>query len=125
MKKVNKIIRTLRNQTDSFGLDQKKVDKDPLVQFSDWMQDAIEAKISEPNAMTLASVSKEGQPDARIVLLRSVDKNGFSFFTNYKSKKGKEIIYNKKVCLNFFWSELARQVRVFVIAEKLPAKNSD
>jgi pyridoxamine 5'-phosphate oxidase len=75
--------------------------------------------------MTLATVNRKGQPDARIVLLRGVDKNGFSFFTNYKSAKGREINENKKVCLNFFWPDLSRQVRIAGTIEKLSAKISD
>src|SRR5258708_581104 len=89
------------------------------------MENAIEAKVHEPNAMTLATASRKGQPDARIVLLRGVDNHGFSFFTNYKSLKGKEIGENKKVCLNFYWGELSRQVRIIGMIEKLSSKISD
>jgi len=110
---------------ESLELDKKKVDKNPIVQFFRWMENALEAKVQDPNAMILATSNKKGQPDARIVLLRGVDKNGFSFFTNYKSAKGKEIVENKKVCLNFYWPELARQVRIKGVVEKLGSKVSD
>ena len=125
MSDLNKLIKHLRTDFELLYLDKKKVGKDPIVQFKQWMENALEAKTLEPNAMTLATVNKKGQPDARIVLLRSVDKNGFSFFTNYKSAKGAEIAGNKKVCLNFFWAELARQVRILGTIDKLSAKASD
>lgn len=88
------------------------------------MQDAIDAKTGEPNAMTLATVDANGFPEARVVLLRGVDKNGFSFFTNYKSAKGREL-FTGKACLNFFWIELARQVRIVGTVKKVSAKESD
>jgi pyridoxamine 5'-phosphate oxidase len=125
MNDVNKIIKSIRNETDSLELDKKRVEKNPITQFEHWMEHALEAKVQEPNAMTLATVNRKGQPDARIVLLRGVDKNGFSFFTNYKSAKGKEISENKKVCLNFFWPDLSRQVRIAGTIEKLSGKISD
>lgn len=125
MNNLNSVIKNLRIDFGSLELDKKKVDKNPIVQFFHWMENALEAKVYEPNAMTLATADKKGQPDARIVLLRGVDKNGFSFFTNYKSTKGKEILENRKVCLNFYWAELARQVRIKGAVEKLGAKASD
>jgi len=125
MNNVNKIIRSIRSNLDALNLDKNNVDKNPMIQFEHWMENALEAKVPEPNAMTLATVNKKGQPDTRIVLLRGMDKNGFSFFTNYKSAKGKEINENKKVCLNFYWAELARQVRVKGVVEKLSSKISD
>jgi pyridoxamine 5'-phosphate oxidase len=125
MSDVNQIIKTLRNEIEAAELDKKHVHKNPLIQFQHWMGEALKAKVQEPNAMTLATVSKKGQPDARIVLLRGIEKNGFSFFSNYKSMKGREIDENKKICLNFFWPELARQVRINGSVEKLPSKISD
>ncbi len=125
MNDINKVIKSLRNQIDSLELDKKRVEKNPITQFEHWMENALEAKANEPNAMTLATVNKKGQPDARIVLLRGVDKNGFSFFTNYKSAKGREMGENKKVCLNFFWPELSRQVRIAGTIQKKPSKISD
>ncbi len=125
MNQVNNVIKNLRFDFESLELDKKKVDKNPTVQFLRWMENALEAKLKEPNAMILATANKKGQPDARIVLLRGVDKKGFSFFTNYKSAKGKEIVENRKVCLNFYWGELSRQVRIKGVVEKLGAKISD
>lgn len=125
MNHVNKIIKSMRSEVESLELDKKRIVSNPLAQFERWMENALEAKVQDANAMTLATVSKKGQPDARIVLLRGVDINGFSFFTNYKSVKGREIVENKKVCLNFYWAELARQVRITGTIEKLSAKDSD
>ncbi|MCX6291903.1 MAG: pyridoxamine 5'-phosphate oxidase [Bacteroidetes bacterium] len=125
MNKVNRIIKSLRNDFEFLTLNQEKVSKNPITQFEQWMENALEVKVQEPNAMTLATVGKNGQPDARIVLLRGVDKNGFSFFTNYKSLKGREIRENKKVCLNFYWPEVARQVRITGIIEKISSRASD
>ncbi|CAN5430177.1 pyridoxamine 5'-phosphate oxidase [soil metagenome] len=124
MNKSNAKIRTLRTTFNYKPLEEKKIDKNPYIQFNSWMEDAIKAKAIEPNSMTLATVNKKGFPDARIVLLRGVGKNGFSFFTNYKSAKGRELS-NRKACLNFFWAEISRQVRIIGNVKKLSAKESD
>ena len=125
MNQINMQIKNLRVDFESLNLEKIQVDKSPIVQFIRWLENALEAKINEPHAMTLSTANKKGQPDARVVLLRGVEKKGFSFFTNYKSAKGKEIVENKKVCLSFYWAELARQVRIKGVAVKLSAKNSD
>lgn len=125
MKKVQKEIFNLRTQFSMDTIDEKKMSTDPIKQFHKWMQNAIDGKVDEPNAMTLATSNKKGHVDARIVLLRDADKKGFSFFTNYKSAKGQEMKENKHVCLNFFWPQLQRQVRIKGVVEKLPEKNSE
>jgi pyridoxamine 5'-phosphate oxidase len=124
MIKTNDHIRSLRTTFNYSPLDERKIDKDPVKQFNHWMKDALAADTGEPNAMTLATVDENGFPGARVVLLRGVDKNGFSFFTNYKSAKGKALL-SKKACLNFFWIELSRQVRIVGTVKKLPATVSD
>jgi pyridoxamine 5'-phosphate oxidase len=124
MKKTNDKIRSLRTAFNYSPLDEKKIDKNPVRQFHKWMLDALAANAGEPNAMTLATVDRNGFPRARVVLLRGVNKNGFCFFTNYKSAKGKELS-NKKAGLNFFWIELSRQVRIVGTVKKLPARDSD
>ena len=124
MNNIQKHIRSLRNDFTAHQLDESKVSSSPFKQFESWMNEAVEAEVMEPNAMTLATASS-GQPDARIVLLRDFGPKGFSFFTNYKSIKGKEVRLNRKVCLNFFWPELQRQVRILGIIEKLPVRASD
>jgi pyridoxamine 5'-phosphate oxidase len=125
MSRVSDKIRTLRYELSFVGLSEKNMDKNPFRQFELWMNDAILTSADESNAMTLATVGKKGFPDARIVLLRGIDKRSFSFFTNYNSKKGKDIAANNKACLNFFWTELGRQVRIKGTIKKLPAKESD
>ena len=125
MDKLQETIRNLRNDFASSELNEKAAGKNPVKLFGRWLLNALESEVFEPNAVTLATSSREGQPDARIVLLRNFDKNGFVFFTNYKSQKGNEMEKNKKVCLNFFWPELQRQVRILGSIEKLTSKASD
>jgi pyridoxamine 5'-phosphate oxidase len=125
MRQISEIIRHLRTDFSAFELNESDVEKNPLRQFARWMEQALEAEVNEPNAMTLATANSKGQPDARIVLLRDVDKAGFTFFTNYQSRKGTQMASNRKACLNFFWPELQRQVRILGTIEKLPARASD
>ena len=98
---------------------------DPFAQFGHWWLEAVESKIDEVNAMTLATASADGFPSARIVLLKGYDRNGFVFFTNYHSQKGQEIAANPKACLLFFWKELERQVRIDGSIEKISAEESE
>ena len=124
-KNLAKRLTSLRRDYSGLELDEKSVMKNPIRQFSFWMEQAMEAELTDANAMTLGTAGKSSQPDLRVVLLRSADRNGFSFFTNYKSRKGEELAQNKKACLNFFWPELQRQVRISGSIRKLPAKESD
>jgi pyridoxamine 5'-phosphate oxidase len=94
------------------SLSEHEVDPDPVKQFVTWLNQAVEAGAMEPNAMTLATCTKDGLPSARIVLLKRVDHDGFSFFTNYRSRKGRELDVNPRAALLFYWPELERQVRV-------------
>lgn len=98
---------------------------DPIHQFQRWFDDAAAAGISQPNAMTLATVSGDGKPSARIVLLKRADKHGFEFYTNYLSRKGKELDGNSHVALVFHWEPLGRQVRIEGEAAKISSKESD
>ena len=91
---------------------EKDMDEDPIKQFEAWWQYAILSKIEEPNTMSLATCSASGKPSVRTVLLKGLRENGFIFFTNYESRKGKEIAENPFVALLFFWKELERQVRI-------------
>src|SRR5688572_19449671 len=102
MKDLPKRLASLRRDYTGLELDEKSVMKDPLRQFSFWMEQAIEAELADPNAMTLATSGPTAQPDLRVVLLRGADKDGFSFFSNYKSRKGEDLAFNRKACLNFF-----------------------
>jgi pyridoxamine 5'-phosphate oxidase len=94
------------------SLSETDVLADPFLQFKKWWKEAMASGIDEANAMTLATASADGMPDARIVLLKGFDEMGFTFFTNYQSAKGQELLANPRACLVFFWKELERQVRI-------------
>ncbi len=94
------------------NLDGKAVLQNPIKQFELWMEEAIQAKVNEPNAMTLSTVTTDGRPSARIVLLKGVEDDQFVFYTNLQSQKGKELEGNPACALTFFWPELERQVRI-------------
>ncbi|MDB6026499.1 MAG: Pyridoxamine 5-phosphate oxidase [Verrucomicrobiales bacterium] len=106
------------------GLDLDDLQNDPFDQFALWFEQACQAKIHEPNAMSLSTVSPEGRPSLRTVLLKNYDANGFVFFTNYESKKAQQIAQNPNVALLFPWLGLERQVIVSGVAEKIPASES-
>jgi pyridoxamine 5'-phosphate oxidase len=105
-------IAAIRKEYKLQTLSEKDVLKDPIAQFNKWWQEALHAGIDEPNAMTLATATAHGVPDARIVLLKGLDENGFTFFTNYNSAKGHELLDNPRATLVFFWAALERQVRI-------------
>ncbi|NII82498.1 pyridoxamine 5'-phosphate oxidase [Pedobacter riviphilus] len=125
MQVTNEFLQNLRQDYKSASLDESDVDQDPIIQFKNWFQHAIDAQIYEPNVMTLATADKAGRPDARIVLLKGVDTDGFRFFTNYLSAKGKELKRNPYAALVFFWPELERQVRIEGTVEKLDKETSE
>jgi pyridoxamine 5'-phosphate oxidase len=106
-------------------LSEASVAADPLTQFNHWWDEAMASHIDEINAMTLATVSADGTPEARIVLLKGVDPRGFVFYTNYDSHKGAAMAAHPKACLVFFWKELERQVRITGSVEKVSAAESD
>ncbi|MFB2118900.1 pyridoxamine 5'-phosphate oxidase [Parapedobacter sp. 2B3] len=106
-------------------LSEREAAPDAIVQFRKWFEEALERGIMEPNAMTLATVSADGRPSARIVLLKDLDDSGFGFFTNYDSQKGEELDVNPVAALLFFWPELQRQVRIVGRVAKMPAAKSD
>lgn len=104
----------------------EKLDSDPMKQFRLWLQDAVDAvDEEEPNAMTLATATRDGQPNARMVLLKGVDSRGFRFFTHYNSQKGCELAENPQASLVFWWRTLSRSVRVYGHVEKISAQESD
>ncbi|HLU76629.1 MAG TPA: pyridoxamine 5'-phosphate oxidase [Burkholderiales bacterium] len=115
----------LRKEYTREALDETHVASDPLDQFSHWLAAAIQAKLPEPTAMTLATADAQGRPSARTVLLKSVDAQGFSFYTNYDSRKGQELAANPHASLLFFWPELERQVRVEGRVERVSTQESD
>ncbi|WP_042886804.1 pyridoxamine 5'-phosphate oxidase [Cupriavidus necator] len=107
------------------SLSETDVAPDPLSQFKRWFDEAVTAKLPEPNAMTLATVDATGQPSARIVLLKGIDDRGFTFFTNYESRKGLDLAANPRAALLFHWVQLERQVRVEGYVEKVSDDESD
>jgi pyridoxamine 5'-phosphate oxidase len=102
----------LRKNYALAALSETDIDADPIRQFEHWFEQALEAQLPEPNAMTLATVGPDGRPSARIVLIKGVDARGFTFFTNYESRKGRELAHQPYACLLFHWIELERQVRI-------------
>ena len=114
----------LRKDYELKTLDEGHVDRDPLKQFGVWMVEAIHSQVPEPTAMTLATADAKGKPAARIVLLKGVDPRGFVFFTNYQSRKGRELAENPQAALTFLWKELERQVRIEGRVEKVTADES-
>ncbi|WP_186145373.1 pyridoxamine 5'-phosphate oxidase [Burkholderia gladioli] len=115
----------LRINYSRASLDEADVASDPIRQFDKWFKEALDAQLPEPNTMTLATVDAEGRPSARIVLIKGVDERGFVFFTNYESRKGREIAHNPHAALLFYWIELERQVRIEGRVEKTCAAESD
>ncbi len=122
---MNHLLADIRRDYKLQSLNEEDVAMDPFAQFDRWWHEAVTSHIDEVNAMTLATATKEGIPSARIVLLKGYDINGFVFFTNYNSHKGKEIADNPYASLVLFWKELERQIRVDGTIEKIDAAQSD
>jgi pyridoxamine 5'-phosphate oxidase len=118
-------IADLRQEYMRAGLSEASADPDPLRQFARWFEDALRARLPLPNAMTLATVSHSGAPAARVVLLKGIEEGGFAFYTNYLSRKGRELEARPAACLVFLWSALERQVRVDGNVEKVTGAESD
>lgn len=118
-------IASIRKEYVLQQMDEAAMLPDPLQQFAQWWQAVLDAAADEPNAMHLSTVDAHGMPSGRVVLLKDFGPGGFSFFTNYNSRKAQELAQNPHVALTFFWSELQRQVRINGVAEKLPAPESD
>jgi pyridoxamine 5'-phosphate oxidase len=102
----------MRREYTRAALAEADVDADPVVQFGRWFEQAEQAGLLEPHAMTLATATPDGRPSARMVLLRGFDERGFCFYTNYQSRKGDELAANPRAALVFWWDKLERQVRV-------------
>ena len=109
---VTPALADLRKEYTREKLDETHVDPDPVKQFDAWMREAISGQVPEPTAMTLATCDARGRPSGRIVLLKGADARGFVFFTNYSSRKGRELAANPYAAITFFWKELERQVRI-------------
>jgi pyridoxamine 5'-phosphate oxidase len=115
----------LRTEYKRETLDERAVDADPFAQFARWFDEAVAARLPDPNAMTLATVGPDGRPSARTVLLKGADARGLAFFTNYDSRKARELGPGAHAALLFYWHELERQVRVEGAVERIAAGESD
>lgn len=115
----------LRQSYDKNTLLESEVAASPFDQFSSWFDEALAAKVPEPNAMTLATVDPKGRPSARIVLVKGADARGFVFYTNYESRKGLDLAGNPSACVLFFWQQLERQIRIEGRVEKAAPAESD
>jgi pyridoxamine 5'-phosphate oxidase len=118
-------VADLRKEYRLNGLSESDLDPDPLRQFGIWFDQALAADLAEPNAMTLATATPDGRPSARIVLIKGVDARGFLFYTNYASRKGRELADNPHAALVFYWAELERQIRIEGQVELLTVAESD
>ncbi len=118
-------IAALRKSYELAELDESASAADPLRQFETWLDQAIAGKLPEPNAMTLATVGADGRPSTRIVLVKGIGPDGISWFTNYESRKGRELAAHPFAALQFHWVELERVVRIEGAVEKVPAAESD
>lgn len=119
---------TLANLRKSYGraeLNEEASQADPLAQFDQWLQEAIQAEIPEPNAMTLATVGSDLRPSTRVVLIKAYDQRGLVWYTNYNSRKGQELAGNPNAALQFHWVELERVVRIEGRVQRLSDADSD
>ena len=122
---MSQSLAELRQDYSLNVLTKANVDPDPIRQFQRWMREAIAAQLPEPNAMTLATADRTGRPYARVVLLKECDTDGFVFFSNYRSDKGRQIAENPHVALVFLWLEVERQVRVEGTVSQISAAESE
>jgi pyridoxamine 5'-phosphate oxidase len=122
---LNETLAKLRYDYTQAGLSESDLDPDPIQQLARWLRQAIEAGLTEPNAMTLATATRAGVPSARAVLLKDYDARGLVFYTNYESQKGRELAENPRAALNFYWAELERQIRITGIISRVTPEESE
>lgn len=121
--KIN--LAAIRQEYTKGGLRESELPDNPLSLFSRWLQEAIDAKVDEPTAVLVGSVSPEGQPSTRTVLLKDLHDGKFIFYSNYESRKGRQLAQNPHISLSFVWHQLERQVHIEGIVSKVPAEESD
>ncbi len=122
---IGQAVADLRKDYGQASLNEKEVMDDPMLQFTQWFEQALKAEVNEPNAMSVATVAANGRPSSRIVLVKQFDERGFTWYTNYDSRKGQELEDNQYAALLFFWSELERQVRIEGRVERTSNEESD
>lgn len=118
-------LRQMRQEYAAGSLNENEMASDPIQEFEQWMDAAINAGLSEPNAMIIATATPDGKPSARVVLLKEFNQEGFVFFTNYNSRKGKELKQNPSAAILFDWHDIERQVRIEGMVEKISEEASD
>ncbi len=124
-KQLNSELQRLRREFAGEELLEESVHEDPMRQFEHWFEQALKTEVTEPNAMSLATAGREGSPSVRIVLLKGFDDTGFRFFTNYNSRKGRELEENPRASICFYWPELERQVRIEGEVTRLDREDSE
>jgi pyridoxamine 5'-phosphate oxidase len=122
---LDRSIADLRKEYTHAGLREADADRDPIEQFRRWFEEALDADLHEPNAMTLATATPEGRPSARVLLLKGFDEKGFIFYTNYEGRKSQKLERNPYCALVFYWGELERQVRIEGRATRVSKEESD
>jgi pyridoxamine 5'-phosphate oxidase len=125
MEELQNYLNTIRRDFADKPLTEEDVNKNPFKQFEVWFEEAVNAQILDPFAMSISTTNYDGQPSARIVYLRDISEKGFVFYTNYNSQKGSDLLENRLVALNFFWGEIERQIGVEGEVEKLSNELSD
>ncbi len=121
----HKEIAAIREDYAKSSLSENEVLGNPIDQFKKWFSEAMVSEVTEPTAMVVSSASVDGKPSSRVVLMKDIKSDGISFFTNYNSRKGQEVVANPFVSVLFFWPELQRQVRMEAEVEKLAPEESD
>src|SRR5438045_877346 len=118
-------LANLRRDYSGKELSKSSVAPDPFAQFAVWLDEALHSEIIDANAMTLSTVDNGGRPSARVVLLKGFDERGFVFFTNYDSRKARDLFSNPQACLSFFWPPIHRQLMIYGAAEKTSSEESE
>ena len=116
---------TVRKEYATQGLTESDLDPNPFTQFQHWYEEAVAADVIEPNAMTVATATRDGIPSARTILLKGFDERGFTFYTNYESQKGKELAENPNAALVFYWATFERQIRITGVINKISPEESE
>lgn len=120
-----KSIADIRREYGELTLNETSIVPNPFAQFKIWFEEVLQVEVCDPTAMVLSTVDQDGFPDSRVVLLKGIENEGFIFYTNYLSAKGKQLLGNSHAALNFYWPKMARQVRIRGLAEKITKEQSD
>ena len=124
-KSLRQLVANFRNEYISDGINETTLKSNPIDQFEVWFNEAVSNKLNEPNVMSLSTIQSDGKPSNRILLLKGFDENGFVFYTNYDSRKGKELEENNHAAMTFLWLELYKQVRIEGAVHQVSALESD